>query len=106
MKPKRKLVYAYGFDKIGFPFLTDLPLGNDWQITFVGYEGAESLAEADGLVIPSGIFETFGKYHDHFGLSARKVSFDEPLLVERERQLMNAFKKGSWICFLLGAVDN
>jgi hypothetical protein len=99
-------IYAYGFDKCGFS-LPSAPLDTSgYTIEFLGYESDSSLEEANGLVIPSGIFEEFYWERDGWGDKRLNVRFDQALLASREKQLFNAFKKGIWTAFLLRAVNN
>ena len=99
-------IYAYGFDKCGFSFPSGSLESSSYTVKFLGYESDSSLEDADGLVIPSGIFEEFKSESDAWGDKHLAVRFDKALLASREKELFNAFKKGTWTAFLLRAVNN
>jgi hypothetical protein len=103
---KKPTIYAYGFDKRGFP-LPGTPVEEaGFILRFIGYEAECSLEEADGLVIPSGIFEKIYWPKDFYGPSEQQIQYDVDLLAVREKQLFNAFKRGVWTAFLLQEVNN
>ncbi len=107
MKATKPTIYAYGFDKYGFSLPSQSIERDDFIVRFIAYESDLSLDSADGLVIPSGIFEQYHRVKDIFGEPAgRDVRYDKALLAAREKQLFNAFQRGIWTAFLLGAVDN
>src|SRR5215510_8536724 len=96
---RKPTIFAYGFDAAGFaipsgPFETD-----SCTIRFLGYSAQESLAEADAVILPSGIFERW-ETGQGYGASPR-VECDKDHMALREKQIYQSFKKGGWIAFLL-----
>ena len=105
-KPQKPTVYAYGFDKLGFATPEAPEEELRFILKFVGYESECSLAEADGLVIPSGIFEDLYVPKNFNVSSELKIRYDTDLLAAREKQLFNAFKRGTWTAFLIQKINN
>jgi len=99
-------IYAYGFDKCGFSLPSASFEASGYIVKFLSYESNSSFEEADGLVIPSGIFEEIYWKSDVWGGKQLAVRFDKALLASREKQLYNAFKNGVWTAFLLRGVNN
>ena len=99
-------IYAYGFDKCGFSLPPDRLDGESYVVESLGYQSDSSLEDADGVIIPSGIFEEFYWESDSWGDKQLAVRFDKSVLASREKQLYNAYKNGAWTVFLLGAVNN
>jgi hypothetical protein len=104
VKSKTSLVYAYGFDSLGFSETSDLE-HDQFTIRFIPYRSTDSLEGADGLLIPSGIFETFETHSPHWQPYTTCRS-DTHRMAEREKQIFNAWDAGAWTCFLLRALDN
>lgn len=103
---KQQIIFAFGFDRLGFTTPTELELSSEIKVRFISYESEISFEDADGLIIPSGIFERFGT-QDGFMNGPRRVVFsDEDRLAVRLKQLLNASKKGVWAAFLVGSVEN
>src|SRR3972149_6602571 len=95
------LIYAYGFDAAGFTVPAEPVEGPEFKVQWVNYRDKVSLDTADGLIIVQGIFERI-RYRDvPYSGRAADVQFDEPLLLERERQVINLFQRGGWACFLV-----
>lgn len=102
---KQSLVYAYGFDRLGFTATSDIE-HEQFIIRFIPYRSmADSLEGADGLLIPSGIFETF-QTHSPEWQPYKMCHPDTHRIAEREKQVFNALRAGTWTCFLLRFLDN
>src|SRR6266542_2484830 len=101
---KLPIVYAYGFDSLGYPESANLD-HDEFSIQFISYSATDSLESADGLLIPSGIFETFQTHSPNWQPYTTCHS-DRHRMAEREKQIFNAWEGGAWTCFLLRAVDN
>ena len=76
------------------------------RLRFVPYESNSTLEDAAGLIIPSGVFEEITGEEDVFGISQRALRYAPDLLALREKQLINAYKRGAWVLFLLRRVDD
>ncbi|HTD67925.1 MAG TPA: hypothetical protein VK846_15480 [Candidatus Limnocylindria bacterium] len=104
-QPKKSLVFAFGFDSLGFvapgEFETDSAI-----IRFIGVQSDIDLQDADGLIIPSGLFEKFRKEHNPLGESYWVVECARDEMARREKQMNLARKNGAWVAFLLQDVDN
>lgn len=105
-KAPKPIIYAYGFDKCRFTLPSSPHETNECVVKFFAYESDCSFEEADGLIIPSGIFEEIYWENDYLGGREQKIRFDKAVLAAREKQLYNAFKSGVWTLFMLSAVDN
>jgi hypothetical protein len=106
----RETVFAYGFDQAGFT-TTHGPISINSSVTvqFVDFYSSRNLNEADGVIVPQGIFEKIETRTDLFsGLFGEKtvVLVDKSLLLERERQVFNLLRDGKWICFLVGEITD
>jgi hypothetical protein len=101
-------VFAYGFDQAGFTTSHEPILINSTvTVQFVDFYSSRNLNEADGVIIPQGIFEKMETRTDLFsGLFGEKtfVLVDKSLLLERERQVFNVLRDGKWVCFLVGEI--
>src|ERR1051325_112054 len=106
----RESVFAYGFDQAGFATTHDLiSINSAMTVQFVDFYSARSLNDADGVIIPQGIFEKIETRTDLFsGLFGEKtvVLVDKSLLLERERQIFNLLRDGKWVCFLVGEITD
>ena len=76
-----------------------------YVIRFIGYDASESLAKADGIITPSGIFEKF-KSTSGYGGTRHWVECNKDLLAKREKEAFQNYKRGGWTAFLLRSVDN
>ena len=102
-KGKRK-IYAYGFMEAKFDVEEDYSITTDKaHIEFISHNSNYTLDSADGVIIPSGIFEKFENKSDHWS-NKIEVSFKQDLLLQRERELINLIKRGGWICCLVGEI--
>lgn len=106
----RETVFAYGFDQAGFTTTHDpISINSTVTVQFVDFYSSRDLNEADGVIIPQGIFEKTETRTDLFsGLFGEKtfVLVDKPLLLERERQVFNLLRDGKWVCFLVGEITD
>jgi len=106
----RETVFAYGFDQAGFTTTHDpISINSSVTVQFVDFYSSRNLNEADGVIIPQGIFEKIETRTDLFsGLFGEKtfVLVDKSLLLERERQVFNLLRDGKWICFLVGEITD
>jgi len=106
----RETVFAYGFDQAGFTTTHDpISVNSTDTVQFVDFYSSRNLNEADGVIIPQGIFEKMETRTDLFsGLFGDKtfVLVDKSLLLERERQVFNLLRDGKWVCFLVGEITD
>jgi hypothetical protein len=106
----RETVFAYGFDQAGFTTTHDpISINSSVTVQFVDFYSSRNLNEANGVIIPQGIFEKLETRTDLFsGLFGEKtfVLVDKSLLLERERQVFNLLRDGKWICFLVGEITD
>jgi len=87
-------IYAYGFDKAGFTIPSETIEGKNHIIRFLGYAAEESLEPADGIIMPSGIFEELHSDRDYMQYSHRSVTYDHDHLARREKQVFQNYKRG------------
>jgi hypothetical protein len=99
-------IFAYGFDAAGFAVPTDPLESAKFSIRFVTYASEESLEPADGIITPSGIFETWETSNSYMGSSSWLVCTNKDHLAKREKEVFQNFKRGGWTAFLLRGVDN
>jgi len=106
-KAGRKLtIFAYGFDAAGFAIPSEPIEGDNYTIRFLAYTTEQSLAEADGVIVPSGIFEQIKTSRSYsYSGPPRWVECDKDHLAKREKQVFQLFKKGGWTAFLLRRVE-
>lgn len=98
-------IFAYGFDAAGFTIPSDPLETAKYLIRFIGYEAEQSLEDADGIIMPSGIFEDF-KSSNSYGGSHSWVECDKDHLAKRIKEVFQNYKRGGWIAFLLREVNN
>lgn len=96
-------IFAYGFDLAGFPIPSRSFESEEFVIRFVTFNEAQTLEEADGVIVPSGIFE---REVSSYGGAAWLVCRDVDHLAKREKEIFQNFKRGGWIAFLLREIDN
>jgi hypothetical protein len=103
-KQKAKLpkIFAYGFEKIGFEISqSELLVGNGKALVeFISMSDKKSLDSANGIIIPSGIFEKF-EIEPNMIYHIVKVRYHADLMLQREREIINMLQKGGWVCFLV-----
>ncbi|HEY0456657.1 MAG TPA: hypothetical protein VGE41_09810 [Verrucomicrobiae bacterium] len=102
----QKLIYAYGFDKAGFSIPTLEIEKDSYQIQLIDFNAQKPLEGADGIIIPSGIFEQTKFWLDRYGHRYGKVDWNPDHLAMRTKQLQHHIREGGWVCFLLGTIDN
>lgn len=99
---KTQKIYAYGFEQKDFLVPQEAIRDKNYEIEFLNFEDTHSLNEADGVIIPQGIFEMFDSSHVPLvGTSYHAKVKDSDLLLQREKELLNLLEKGGWVCFLL-----
>ncbi len=104
-KPAKKpLIYAYGFDQIPLRSSPEYQ-GDDFDLEFVPYRSPKSLAEADGVVIPSGVFEISSSHPNGYDGRYTTLKADQHQLAERLKQFRLLYRAGKWACLLLRRVD-
>jgi hypothetical protein len=99
----RPIIFAYGFDEAGFAMPSEDLETTSYIIRFIEYRANQSLEEADGIIMPSGIFEDF-KSNRNIGGSSTWVECDKDHLARREKEVYQNFRRGGWSAFLLKAV--
>ena len=63
----RETVFAYGFDQAGFTTTHDpISVNSTDTVQFVDFYSSRNLNEADGVIIPQGIFEKIETRTDLF----------------------------------------
>jgi hypothetical protein len=101
--PGQSRIFAYGFDAAGFPAGDPaVPVDGIGWIEFRHFNDRESLENADGVIVPQGIFEKIESHDSMFG--PKSFVAVDPSLLERERQVFNLLRAGKWICFLVGDI--
>jgi hypothetical protein len=99
-------IFAYGFDAAGFALPSEPIESSKYLIQFVQHTAEQSLEEADGIITPSGIFETLKTSNSYMGSSSWLVCDSKDHLAKREKEIFQNFKRGGWTAFLLRSVDN
>ena len=103
-KQKAKLpkIFAYGFEKIGFetPQSDVLVKNGKALIKFISMSEKTSLDDAEGVIVPSGIFEKF-EIEPNYMYHIVNVRYNSDLMLQREREIINLLQKGGWACFLV-----
>ncbi|HZD40175.1 MAG TPA: hypothetical protein VE131_05600, partial [Terriglobales bacterium] len=103
----RARTFAFGFDEAGFDLPTEsCELADGSLVETIGFNDARALDEADGVIVPQGIFERIRtESHNIWGTTSSVWVHKWPLL-ERERQVFNLLRQGKWICFLIGEITD
>ncbi|MGD1020004.1 MAG: hypothetical protein ABSA12_11895 [Verrucomicrobiia bacterium] len=98
-------VVVYGFDAIGFDIGGQpIHLGDNVEVEFCPFPNTPRFDQADGVIIPQGIFE---KFVDGTSWPASTtVEVYERQLLECDRQLVNLLRDGKWVCFLVDAITD
>ena len=103
-KKNNMKIAAYGFEKIGF----QIPDGhvmetNKAKIFFLPIDSEENLDSFTGVILPSGILESFkdqsnweGRYVD--------VYCKRDTLLQKEREIINLVNNGGWVCCLVDRI--
>ena len=64
-KSEKLRIIAYGFDALGFHLPSSgVTVGNNAEIEFLSFQSNGVLDDADGAIIPQGIFETIPGGHN------------------------------------------
>ncbi|HEY1268541.1 MAG TPA: hypothetical protein VGH16_14910 [Candidatus Binatia bacterium] len=99
---REKGIVAYGLDAAGFDIKEgEMPYPGP-AVEFRRFGDGRSLENADGVIIPQGIFEKIETRKSMLGPKT-EVRID-PMLLERERQIFNLVRAGKWVCFLVGDI--
>ena len=96
-------IFAYGFDKVGFELGTEQVSFEKGKIAFIPFDSDANLDTADGALIPQGIFEQIKNESSEWSVYTR-VSVQESMLLERERQVINLLRNQKWACFLVDEI--
>ena len=100
-----RTIFAYGFDEAGFEVQKETKeLADGSKLEFVRFDDPRDLSEADGVIIPQGIFEKIQTRHTEFFGAKTEVWVDRWYVLERERQTFNLLRAGKWVCFLVGRI--
>ena len=105
-KPNKKLrIIAYGFDVLGFQ-LPSAPVSvrDNAQIEFLPLQSPGALDQADGAIIPQGIFEKIDYQRSYAMGTHTQVRVQTALLQERQKQVFNMIEDGEWVCFLVRSI--
>lgn len=97
-------VAAYGFEKIGFQVPDEHVMEtNKAKIVFLPINSEETLDSFTGVILPSGILESFkdessweGRYVD--------VYCKRDTLLQKEREIINLVNNGGWVCCLVDRI--
>jgi hypothetical protein len=105
MLNRQTTIFAYGFDAAGFE-IRDQPseLSDGSRLEFVSFSNTRDLNEADGVIIPQGIFERIETRRTGTFGATREIWVDRSFLLERERQVFNLLRAGKWVCFLVSEI--
>ena len=102
-KTKQK-INVFGFQSIGYQVKKDLKISTDqYEIHFNDLNSPIAIDQYDGLIIPSGIFERIKDESTYMG-TYYEVYCKRDMLLQRERELINLFKKEAWVCCLVGQI--
>ena len=93
------VIYAYGFEKRGFSIPKTAVPQTGFEIHFLSYRDGRRLDSCDGLIFPSGLFETFTSERGHLVCQS-----DYPHLYSRFREVVNLLDKGGWVVCLVGSI--
>ncbi len=99
---RESAIVAYGFDAAGFDIKEGERPYPGPPVEFRRFGDSRSLENADGVIIPQGVFEKIETRNSMLGPKT-EVRVD-PLLLERERQVFNLLRAGKWVCFLIGDI--
>jgi hypothetical protein len=105
---KSSLIFAFGFDAAGFPLASDAKDSSvpGHELRYVGYHDSTNLADADGVIFMSGIFETEHVSTDYMEQRHKWFDYDEHHLALREKEIFQLLRKQGWIGVLLRRVEN
>jgi hypothetical protein len=103
-KAQPKRVLAFGFDKLGFVPPRDEVKENGYDLSFVHYAASASLGAADGVILPSGIFEQWEQRPTSGFENSSGLVGDVHAIAARTKELLHHSEEGGWICILLSQV--
>lgn len=103
-KNKNMKIAAYGFERIGF----EIPDGHIMEtpkstIFFLPIDSSETLDKFNGVILPTGILESFKDQSSWEG-SYVSVYCNRDILLQREREIINLVKNGGWVCGLVDKI--
>jgi hypothetical protein len=82
-------------------------VGDNAQVEFLPLQSPGALDQADGAIIPQGIFEKIDFQQSYVAGTHTTVRVNTALLQERQKQIFNMVEDGKWACFLVGSIiDN
>lgn len=100
------VIFAYGFNAAGFPlpgFESSIKVSG-YELRYIDYNADVNLADADGVIFMSGIFETEKSTTNFMEQTERWFECDDDHLALREKQIFQLFQKGGWAAVLLRKV--
>ncbi len=101
----QRTILAYGFDEAGFEFEKETKeLADGSKLEFVRFDDPRDLSDADGVIVPQGVFEKIQTRHTEFFGAKTELWVDRWYLLEHERQVFNLLRAGKWVCFLVGRI--
>ena len=99
------VIYAYAFDKLNIQNFSKKEIcENGLIIKFIDFNSFEPLNNANGVIIPQGIFETFSSHKMFNGFINVEVSISKNMLLKRAHEIYNLIESGGWVCFLVSEI--
>lgn len=106
-KQKSYSFAVYGLEKIGFAIPDGHIITNDIaNITFLKFKSETPLDSFTGVIVPSGIFESFTEQFDLYGDKGLAVYCDRDTLLQKQREILNLVNNGGWVCCLVGKIKD
>lgn len=100
MANNKQKINVFGFQSIGYQVDKNKKISTDqYEIHFNDLKSPVAIDKYDGLIIPSGIFEKI-KDESNYMDTYYEVYCKRDMLLQRERELINLFKKEGWVCCL------
>lgn len=104
MANNKQKINVFGFQSIGYQVDKNKKISTDqYEIHFNDLKSPVAIDKYDGLIIPSGIFEKI-KDESNYMDTYYEVYCKRDMLLQRERELINLFKKEGWVCCLVGQI--
>ncbi|WP_022666746.1 hypothetical protein [Desulfospira joergensenii] len=98
-------IAAYGFEIKGFQIPDGHIIENDkTKVSFLPISTEETLDSYTGVILPSGIFESFEERSSYIDGRYVNVHCKRDTLLQREREIINLVNKGGWICCLVDSI--
>lgn len=94
-------IAVFGFDKLGFDLRKKSLSSNGNEYTFIEYsDGRKKLNDFDGVILPTGIFETIQEKHDYL-MAWQDATYDRSTILVREKEVLNLLAdRRKWVVFL------